>query len=83
MDVAQSAPRPGPEVTDNSRPPPLTASEKNPRSGGRGVRRSGPAAGSARKNYLAKTIFEILALAREAAFLCTTPDFTALSIAEA
>src|SRR5690242_16828196 len=32
--------------------------------------------------YLAKTNFAACALAREAAFLCTTPDFTALSIAE-
>ena len=32
--------------------------------------------------YFAKTIFAVCALAREAAFLCTTPDFTALSIAE-
>ena len=32
--------------------------------------------------YLAANTFAACALAREAAFLCTTPDFTALSIAE-
>lgn len=34
------------------------------------------------RDYFAKTIFATWALAREAAFLCTTPDFTALSIAD-
>jgi hypothetical protein len=33
--------------------------------------------------YLARTYFETCALARAAAFLCTTPDFVALSMAEA
>ena len=36
-----------------------------------------------RADYFAKTNLAARALAREAAFLCTTPDFTALSIAEA
>ncbi len=37
---------------------------------------------SVRSTYFTNTIFAILAFAREAAFLWTTPDLTALSIAE-
>ena len=32
--------------------------------------------------YFVKRTFAVCALAREAAFLCTTPDFTALSMAD-
>lgn len=37
---------------------------------------------SRRRDYFAATIFATCDLAREAAFLWTTPDFVALSIAE-
>lgn len=70
-----------------SRPQAASQKTKTPRSGERGVglKISEPAGlrlvalGGA---YFAKTIFATFALAREAAFLCTTPDFTALSMAE-
>jgi hypothetical protein len=37
---------------------------------------------SFRVGYFANKYFAVCALARDAAFLCTTPDLTALSIAE-
>ena len=48
--------------------------------GARGERES---AAIARAIYLANTNFAMCALAREAAFLWTTPDLVALSMAEA
>ncbi len=58
---------------------PARAKTKTPRPVARGVER----VGAGRRAYFAKTYFAARALARLAAFLCTTPDFTALSIAEA
>ncbi len=55
---------------------------KNPTSLGRWGENQRIAAGAAFVAYFAKTIFATWALAREAAFLWTTPDLTALSMAD-
>lgn len=52
---------------------------KTPRPKARGVKKTGK---KKRPAYFANRCFAACAFAREAAFLCTTPDFTALSIAE-